>query len=875
MKPWREVITPHEDIRRGGFNESVFAADLSDVLADRGPVDYRDALTFCTKTYHTQGLVNLGAAVASRLAGKGSGEPVIQIQTPFGGGKTHSLIALYHLFRGVEGLEETDLAQAVLKKAELSELPRARVVTFVGTAADPLQKTVWGELAEQLGNYDLLREHDEKRRSPGKDNLHKLLSGEPTLILLDEIAEYAVKAKDYADQVIAFFQELTETVKVLPQCSLVATLPSSVPYGEEGERRLSELQRVFGRVEAVYTPVEGEEVYEVIRRRLFEGTPDAREVAATVESYRGMYQKLGDDIPSEAREPDYRDKMKKSYPFHPELIDILYERWSTYANFQRTRGVLRLLALIIADVYNRDHSAPLIQPAHINLVNSSIRREFLKYIGNEYDGVIAADIADGNAKAQKIDREMVSEYTKLGIASGLATAIFFSSFSGSEQKGIGIQRLRLGILREGIPPAIVGDALGRMEDELWYLHVEHGIYSFSTQPNLNRVIIEKEDGVKDENIRDEIYRQVEKLAGADMKTICWPRDTQDVPDTKDLKLAVLSPEYSVSSGGSVASVDELFRKAGTTFRTYQNTLVVVAPNSGELSAVRSLVKKLLALRAIKDDKALMRRLSDDNKSTLQSRLNDLESYVPFRILSAYRHVAKAGPNGAEWHDMGIPTVGEKGSLSKRVKEFLKDKILLRTITPDKLLRTGLKDDEQEKPFSDIYEAFLKYPNFPMIESESVVKTAVATGVREGTFGIRVGDEIYIGEELPDDVLDAGAILVRKESAIKTSPEVSPPALGEDVQPAAVKEPTPIEGVVAPPSGGVRRVMLRTKVPWDKLSDFVRGVVMPLRSDGAEMEVEIWVRAHSDSGSIRQNTLDQRVRETLRQIGAQVEEDVAE
>ncbi|MDH7481130.1 MAG: DUF499 domain-containing protein [Armatimonadota bacterium] len=875
MKPWREVITPHEDIRRGGFDESVFAADLSDVLANRGPVDYRDALTFCAKTYHTQGLVNLGAAVASRLAGKGSGEPVIQIQTPFGGGKTHSLIALYHLFRGVEGLEETDLARAVLNKAGLSNLPKARVVTFVGTETDTLKRTIWGHLAEQLGNYDLLREHDEKRRSPGKDNLHRLLAGQPTLILLDEIVEYAVKARDYPEQIIAFFQELTETVKVLPQCALVATLPSSVPYGETGERRLSELQRVFGRVEAIYTPVEGEEVYEVIRRRLFQNTPDAAEVSATAESYWRIYQTLGDDIPRHVREPAYREKIRKAYPFHPELIDILYERWSTYANFQRTRGVLRLLALIIADLYKREHSAPLIQPAHINLVNASIRREFLKHIGNEYDGVIAADIADGNAKAQKIDNEMGSEYAKFGIASGLATAIFFGSFSGSESKGIGIQRLRLAILREGIPPAIIGDALGRMEDELWYLHVEHGIYSFSTQPNLNRVIIEKEDGVREENISDEIKRQVAKLAGTDMKTFCWPRETQDVPDTKELKLAVLSPECSMSGGGSGAFADELFKKSGITFRTYQNTLVVLAPNTAELAALRPQVKRLLALRAIKDDKALMRQLSDDNKNTLQSRLSSVESDVPFKILSAYRHVAKAGPNGAEWHDMGLPTVGEKGPLSKRVLDYLKSEILLTTITPDKLLRTALNENEQEKPVTEIYEAFLKFPQFPMIASESVVKTAVATGVREGTFGIRVGDRIYINEELPYKALDAGAILVRKEFVVKTGEDVPPVKSEGEVQPGRVQEPPPGVEVVAPLVGGFRRVRLRAKVPWDKLSDFLRGVVMPLWSDGAEMEVEIFVQAHSDSGSIRQSTLDQSVRETLRQIGAEVLEDTAE
>jgi len=161
-----------------------------------------------------------------------------------------------------------------LKKAELKAIPAARIVTFTGTAADPLGKTPWGEIAQQLGRYELLSEHDRKRRAPGKELLHKILGDEPTLFLMDEVAEYIVKAKDFSDQAIAFFQELTETVKVLPQCALVVTLPSSAPYGEEGERALNQLQRVLGRVEAIYTPVEGEEIYEIIRRRLFEDTPD-------------------------------------------------------------------------------------------------------------------------------------------------------------------------------------------------------------------------------------------------------------------------------------------------------------------------------------------------------------------------------------------------------------------------------------------------------------------------------------------------------------------------------------------------------------------------------------------------------------------------
>ena len=456
LRPWHQVVVPHRDIREGRLDESIFAADLSDVVSDRGPLEYRDAATFFRRTYPTQGLVNLMAAVLSRLAGQGRGEAVIQIQTPFGGGKTHALIALYHLFAAREAWADAppDAVSRALEAAGVDGVPPARVVPFVGTASDPLTgKTPWGVLAEALGNYPLLEPHDRARRAPGKDLLHRLIGDEPTLILMDELAEYVVKAKDYGDQVLAFLQELTEVVKVSPRCALVVTLPSSAPYGEEGERALQQLQRIFGRVEAIYTPVEGEEVYEVVRRRLFETPPDPLQARRVAESYWQLYQRLGDDVSRGAREPVYRERLQKAYPFHPELIDVLFERWSTFPTFQRTRGVLRFLAEVVADLYRKEYPAPLIQPAHLDLTHAAIRRELVKHIGNEYEGVIAADIADSNARAQKIDREMGDEYARFRVAAGLATAIFFYSFSGSERRGVPAGRLRLAVLREEIPPA--------------------------------------------------------------------------------------------------------------------------------------------------------------------------------------------------------------------------------------------------------------------------------------------------------------------------------------------------------------------------------------------------------------------------------------
>lgn len=885
MKPWHQVVVPHPDIRAGKFDESVFAADLSDVIADRGPLEYRDPQTFFRKTYPTQGLVNVLANVAARLSGKGKGDGVIQIQTPFGGGKTHSLIALYHLFTAHKALGPSEVVSAVLEKTKLHEVPEVRVATFTGTEADSLRgKTPWGAIAEQLGNYDLLSEHDKERRTPGKELLHRVLAGPPTLLLLDELAEYIVKAKDYREQVIAFFQELTETVKVLPQCALVVTLPSSAPYGEEGERSLYRLQHVFGRVEAIYTPVEGEELYEVIRRRLFEDSPEAGEVRGVARAYSEMYRRLRDDVPREVCEKVYEDKLRKAYPFHPFLIDLLYERWSTYPTFQRTRGVLRLLAEVVADLYRRQYPAPLIQPAHINLANAGIRQELLKHIGNEYAGVIAADIANdkAQAKAQRIDQEMGQEYARFGVACGLASAIFFGSFGGGKKKGLGVQRLRLALLYEDIPPALVGDALRRLEEELWYLHVDDGLYSFSNQVNLNRVIVEKQEQVSDTEITKEIRAWLEKHAGSELRVTLWPTGTEDVSDTKELKLVVLSEEQ-VSVGGKCRSGGpaEIIEKNGERPRVYKNTVLFLAADESMYADLRRKVRELLALRAVRDDNAL--ELPEENKKRLESKIKDADRAIPFSVLSAYRCVGKPGKSDIEWDNLGLPTVGERDSLAKRVRDFLiRNDVLTERISPQSLLRNALREEEQEKAVNDIAEAFLKFPQLPMVTSTKVIEDAVKQGVRDGVFAVKIGERVHYGEVLTE--IPPEAVLVRKEYVPQTTP--APPVV--ETQPetpqgtSAVSSapggafPTP-SGVNAPTSAvpsqaaGMRRVKLRARVPYDKFSDFIRGVLMPLRSDGADLEVEVLVQARSDQGSIKPLARE-TVTETLKQIGAEVVEE---
>ncbi|MGQ9586111.1 MAG: ATP-binding protein, partial [Anaerolineae bacterium] len=473
-----------------------------------------------------------------------------------------------------------------------------------------------------------------------------------------------------------------------------------------------------------------------------------------------------------------------------------------------------------------------------------------------------------NAKAQRMDREMGSEYARFGVASGLATAIFFGSFSGGERRGVTVPSLRLALLHEEIPPAIVGDALQRLEDELWFLHVEGGLYQFRSQPNLNRVILEREEGVGEDDVAEEIRTRLERMAGHEMRVTLFPTALGDIPDSRDLKLAILGGDHPGRAPATTHFAEELLARAGTAFRAYRNTLLLLAPDAGEFGALQKQVKRLLALRSIQGDRTLLQTFSDEDKQALQGKLKDAEGAMDFQLLSAYRHLARASGDGVRWLDLGIPTTGERGSLAKRVREFLRSQdLLLDRLAPRHVLEKALGPEEQEKPLSEVYEAFLRYPHLPLLESEEVLQQAVAQGVRDGVFGVRSGERISFHEPPGEYVGQLEAVLLRPEVAARAKAEAEgeiPPEIGEEDEDRP-KLPE-IEAVEV-----VRHVTLRVQVPWDHMSDFIRGVLVPLHSDEAELRVEIRVDAHSPTG-IKKTTLEQKVRETLRQIEAEVLEE---
>jgi hypothetical protein len=472
------------------------------------------------------------------------------------------------------------------------------------------------------------------------------------------------------------------------------------------------------------------------------------------------------------------------------------------------------------------------------------------------------------AGAVKIDRQAGSEYARFKVATGLATAIFFYSFPVTERRGVSIQRLRVAFLREGIPPAIIGDAIKKLEDidGPLYLHFEKGLYYFSSQVGLNRIILDKEEVIKEEEIRDEIKRRLEKIAGRDFDVYIWPTSNADIPDNKKLKLVILPLELMWGNPETDKFVQDVLTNYSTGYRTYKNTLIFLVADRNEYNGLKEVIRRFLGLKMITSDKEILKTLTESDRDRAIQWFNDKDSEAWFKVISAYRHLVKGSKEGLKNFDLGIPAIGERPSLSMRVKHYLKDQeVLLDKLSPKALIEMTFSGGDERKNLVEIWEAFLKYYELPLLENESVLKNTVVKGVEDGVFGILISDKVYYEESISPPELSEDVILVRKEVAAK---------MKEEMKGIKIEKETSLteqEGVTVSPQvsrEALQNIIIEAEVPWDKLSDLIRGVFMPLNREGARILLRMKIEASSERG-ISKDTLDLKVRETLRQIGAKI------
>lgn len=878
MENWFDIVEPHKDIRDGDFDEAVFAAKLDEVVSDKAPLDYNDPYLFFKKTHFTHGINSLLKNVNKKLkTGKGSG--VIEIKTPFGGGKTHALVSIYHYIKN--GEKAKTFLPSDLKIID------SKIGVIVGTTLNPLEgkrveeleiKTLWGDIAYQLGGkdgYKFFEKNDTEKISPGKEKLTDFLKDkQPFVLLFDEILEYIVRAtgvhyKDtnLATQSYAFFQELTETVSSLEKGMMIVTLPSSViedPSDKPGEG-LRRLEKVFGRVESIETPVKGEEVYSIIARRLFEKTLDEGKKESIINKYFDFYRQNKDELPQKAKGANLKAKMDLAYPFHPDVIDILYEKWGTFSSFQRTRGVLRLLANVVEDLYKRETNIDIILPSDINLENPSIRREFLVHIGDEYESIIGSDIAGHEAKAQSMD----NENKKLKhLSERISTAIFFHSFTadGSE-KGIDLPYIKLATLRQDTIPSMITEVLQKLSKTLWYLNEKSNRYYFSKIPNLNRMVLDKKELFAD-TYEDELTEIIKREVGKAFSTYVWPEKSEDIPDNQEIKLVILHPDFKEGD------VDSWIDKKGNNFRVYKNTLIFAFSEPSGFAALKDEVKTYLALKDIKGEveagknEPLKERLPEVNE-----RIKKIERDSSYNLRKMY-HIIQVG---SEKIDLGQPNVG-KETLSGWYKSELeyKDKLvnnLHYRVIIDKFM------DDKKVPTKTLLEQFYKDKDIVMLASPDVLKQVVRQGVADGALGLAVFKDDEIDEDTfkYETNISSGEVtfyenefLLPKEIALEYKKKFEEEVEGEEPpgEPVEGKPEEPSEPIGETPDK-YRKVVLRiSDISSTKIADVNRGVLMPISKEIGEFKLEIKIEVTDEEG-ISKSTIENKVKETVNQIGGKI------
>ncbi len=921
MKPWREIAVPHRDVLEGTFQQSEFAADITAVNTGKATREYQEAVAFFDRTVITEGMRLLLIQVIQRLAGKG-GEPVIQLQTAFGGGKTHTMLAVYHLAARKCVLTELAGIPSVLDQAGIKDVPQAHVAVLDGSAHAPGQswkrgkqaiKTLWGELAWQLGGSEalaLVKDADLTGTSPGKDVLRDLLERHaPCVVLIDELVAYirqfpegqTLSGGTY-DSNLSFTQALTEAAKLVPTAIVLASLPESdVEAGSQrGVAALRALEKTFGRIQALWKPVATEEAFEIVRRRLFEAVRETKARDAVCRAFADAYIAEGPKLPAETQEGRYYDRLVQAYPIHPEVFDRLYEDWTTIEGFQRTRGVLKLMAKVIFRLWKDDNKDLMILPGSMPLHDGSCRNELVYYLPAGWDPVIERDIDGDRAETTELENKE-PRFGQLNAARRVARTLFLGTAPSSVATTPGIRgldraRVLLGCLQPSQTSSVYSDALNRLADMLHYLNStgdkaqDTTRFWFDTRANLRREMGDRKNRFDDKTeVRDKIAEVLKRVVGNagvfDGVHIFTPHS--DVPDDSALRMVVLPPESWYSKQETRLAFDavlDCIRNHGSKPRHRSNRLIFLAADHGTLSRLRDVARVVLAWASIVDD-IEQGRLNVDllQKKQAENELKNAEGVLPRAARECYRWLlcpVQETPTEPRPSVEAFPLNTTGGSVSSEIERVCVDNELVITTWSPIHLRTKLeelywKEGQASTKAMAFWEDTLRYLYLPRLKTRDVLAHAIQSGAKSRDFfGTAYGQtgEKFDGFQFGDASVqfDDTLLLIEPEAAkrYESQSKAAEPAGGgaEPLPP----EPRPGgSGATVAPQAKVRSfhgmaevASATAKIRLVQLAD---EIVSVLSSDpNAAVKVTVEIAAEFPDGATEQ--VKRAVSENARSLG---------
>jgi predicted AAA+ superfamily ATPase len=764
LKPWREVVTPHPDVASGRYQQAEFMADLGQVARGEGSDEYREPAEFFRRTFLTDGLRQMLIDALERLAGTG-GDPVVKLQTNFGGGKTHAMLALYHLFSGApaEGLPGVE---EVLQRAGVARPPKANIAVLVGQALDPATprrkedgtetRTLWGELAWQLGGkdgYSLVAEADARGVSPGTDALRDLFElFAPCLVLIDEWVAYARQLYGVDglpagafDANLSFAQALTEAARQASQTLVVATIPASdiETGGEAGRQARTLLENVFGRVESTWRPASADEGFEIVRRRLFQQVGDPRLLAdrdGVVRAFSDLYGTQTSEFPTGSREAAYERRMKLAYPIHPELFDRLYNDWASLERFQRTRGVLRLMAAVIHALWERQDGGLLILPASVPIDDGRVQYELTRYLDDNWVPVIEKDVDGPNSLPLGIDRDNPN-LGRFSAARRIARTLYLGSAPTQRAANLGLEdrQVKLGCVQPGESPAVFGDALRRLTDQATYLYVDGRRYWYATQPSVTRTAQDRAEQLPGDKVEEEIRGRLaaqQNQRGDFARVYPCPRSHADVPDEREARLVIFGPEFehvgkaadSPARKQAAATLDQ----RGTSPRLFRNALIFLAPDRARLAELEQAVRGFLAWKSIHDEKDAL-NLDAFQAGQAESKRKQWDDTVRQRVPEAFQWLlvpTQDAQGPVEWQEIRLQ--GDE-ALAVRASRRLRNEGLLITTYGATLLRRDLdriplwRGDHVE--VRQLWDDYAQYLYLARLRDSEVLLRAVQEGAQ--------------------------------------------------------------------------------------------------------------------------------------------------
>jgi len=647
-----------------------------------------------------------------------------------------------------------------------------------------------------------------------------------------------------------FAQVLTESAKLAKDCLLVISLPASdtsgSPHtraddvevgGQRGREALARLRNVVGRVESSWRPASAEEGFEIVRRRLFEPLTDPaqfkdRDVVAR--GFADFYRTQHQEFPPECRDADYEKRIKAAYPIHPEIFDRLYTDWSTLVKFQRTRGVLRLMAAVIHSLWEKGDRNPLILPANIPIDDSRVQFELTRYLSDNWVPVIEKDVDGPNSLPLKLDGELPN-LGKFAACRRVARTIYMGSAptAAAAHRGLEDRSIKLGCLMPGESAAVFGDALRRLAGTATYLYQDGSRYWYSTQPTVTKLAEDRAEQLKRDP--DKVIQEIDRRVRLDLRKegdFCrihpMPPSGQDVPDDLDARLVVLRVDhpYSKDSGcPAEIAAKAILDSRGNSPRLYRNTLVFLAADKTRLQDLDEAARRYLAWESILEEKETL-NLDPQQVKQAETQRNAAEGAVTARIPETYQWLlvpTQHDPQSAmEWH--AIRLTGQDALAVRASKKLRNDELLLPSFASTRL-RMELDGIPlwrgNHVAVKQLVDDFARYTYLPRLKNPAVLLAAIQEGLglllwQQESFayadsydeatgryrGLRCGKLVALGGS------DFSGLLVRPEIAFKQYQEdaaAAESAASRTISGSGGKPPTPGPGPANPKTEKAVRV----------------------------------------------------------------------